>query len=396
MRHLLTFIFCIAMSGCGSLFDYVGGNFTRGPLKPIKQALSPEAQRLVKTAFEGIDKPVDHHNHLIGLKDGNYVNPAMMNWWNPGGYFRYRIFLSATGITNLDLADEQYVERLVNLIRATPKHGKHLIYGMDKFHLENGQADLEQTTFHIPNDYVVKIAERYPDCFIPVVSIHPYRPDAVEAVNRWAAKGVKYIKWLPNSMNIDPSLETITPFYQAMIRHKMVLLTHAGSESAVQAHGTQHLGNPLLLRRPLDLGVTVVVLHCASDGDGDDLDNPGKTRSNFRLFLRLMDEYPENLYGEISAIVVFNRMNYLDNLLARPDLHSRLINGSDYPIPAINVVVWTGRMRRLGLITEAEEKALDEIYKYNPLLFDFVLKRTVRHPTKGTKFAPSVFQSPFD
>ena len=44
-----------------------------------------------------------------------------------------------------------------------------------------------------------------------------------------------------------------------------------------------------------------------------------------------------------------------------------------------------------GFITSEERTALNEIYDYNPLLFDFVLKRTMRHPETKQQLAPSVF-----
>ena len=61
----------------------------------------------------------------------------------------------------------------------------------------------------------------------------------------------------------------------------------------------------------------------------------------------------------------------------------------------MNVVVRTEELSDAGIITEAEREALNEIYRYNPLLFDFVLKRTLRHPQTGVKFPPEVFMSPF-
>jgi len=40
-----------------------------------------------------------------------------------------------------------------------------------------------------------------------------------------------------------------------------------------------------------------------------------------------------------------------------------------------------------------ERAPLNEIYHYNPLLFDFVVKRTVKLPGTGKKFPPSVFMT---
>ena len=59
----------------------------------------------------------------------------------------------------------------------------------------------------------------------------------------------------------------------------------------------------------------------------------------------------------------------------------------------MNFVVQTSQLRRHRLITRAQERALDEVYKVNPLLFDVVLKRCLRHPTSGKRFLDCVFQT---
>jgi len=77
--------------------------------------------------------------------------------------------------------------------------------------------------------------------------------------------------------------------------------------------------------------------------------------------------------------------------LRRADLHGRLVNGSDYPLPAINCVIWTRKLARLGLISAADRTPLNEFYDYHPLLFDYVLKRAVRDPASGARFPAAVF-----
>ena len=195
-------------------------------------------------------------------------------------------------------------------------------------------------------------------------------------------------------MGIDPSSELTEPFYGALRGLDFTLLTHTGRESAIDAHH-QNLGNPLLLRKALDSGVRVVALHSASHGTSADFETPGnKEVPSFDLFLRLMDEpkYEGLLFGEISAMTFFNHLpRPLTVLLERQDLHHRLVNGSDYPIPGVNIATQTKALVREGFITEEERLHLNDIYGYNPLLFDFVVKRTVRHPTSGEKFAPEVF-----
>ena len=45
-------------------------------------------------------------------------------------------------------------------------------------------------------------------------------------------------------------------------------------------------------------------------------------------------KYEKLLYGEVSAMTFFNHMGRpLELLLGRADLHPRLLNGGDYPMP---------------------------------------------------------------
>jgi len=283
----------------------------------------------------------------------------------------------------------------VRLARASKRHGKYRILAFDKHYRRDGTVDLSKTNMYVPNHYIVELARQYSDIFLPVISLHPYRRDAVDELEKWAKAGVKYIKWLPNAMGMDPADSAIEPFYRKMKEHNMILLSHSGEEQAVEAAEDQELGNPLRLRKPLDMGIRVIVAHAASLGSCADLDNgTGKKFDCFELFLRLMDEakYRGLVFGEISAMLQFNRMpGPLSTLLQRQDLHPRLVNGSDYPLPAINALIRTRSLASDGFITKEERSALNEIYDYNPLLFDFALKRTIRHPQTKQKLAPSVF-----
>jgi hypothetical protein len=137
--------------------------------------------------------------------------------------------------------------------------------------------------------------------------------------------------------------------------------------------------------------------HVASLGTCEIYDEPEKPKSScFDLAMGLFAEprYEKLLFGEISAMVQFNRMpKPLSILLTRADLHKRLVNGSDYPLPAINFLIRTRSLVRDGFITNRERDSLNEIYDYNPLLFDFVLKRTMRHPVTKQKLSPSIFMA---
>jgi mannonate dehydratase len=135
--------------------------------------------------------------------------------------------------------------------------------------------------------------------------------------------------------------------------------------------------------------------HCASLGECTDLDNPSNQEiSCFDLFLRMMDEerYEGLLYGDISAMLQYNRLpGPMMEILSRPDLHSRLVNGTDYPLVAINALIRTSDLEKDGFITTKEREYLNEIYDYNPLLFEFVLKRTIKLPGTEQQLSASIF-----
>lgn len=357
------------------------------PAKP-SGPLSDAAKALIAKAWQGLDPPrvLDAHVHVVGTGAGGTgcrLGERMQSPLNPGDYLKFTIYLDAAGVSELAHADQQYLERLDGLSRSEVPHGRLLLLAFDQAHDENGQPVPDATEFYTPNEYVAGLAKAAPDRFAFGASVHPYRNDAVEALERAVELGAVAVKWLPNAMGIDPSSPKCDAFYDALVRLKLPLLSHAGEEKAVHAEEAQRLGNPLLLRRPLSRGVTVVVAHCASLGRNPDLDapEPRPWLDNFELFQRLMREPEWNgkLFGELSALTQVNRLGKpIETVLADAALQARCINGSDYPLPAINALIRTSAIVDAGLITADERELLNEIDRHDPLLFDFVLKRTLR------------------
>ena len=383
------------------LLHHLGGASSRRP-EELSQGLSTPAADLMKRAFDDVDprRLVDYHTHVVGVGaggTGNLVNPAMRSRRRPLKYLKFLVYLSAAGIKDLENADREFVLRLADQARHIADHGKYRLLAFDKHYTADGTVNAEKTEFYTANEHVFNLAAEFPDLFLPTMSVHPYRADALEELARWAGRGVKVVKWLPNAMGIDPSDPRCDPFYRSMPELGVVLLSHAGEEKAVEAEEDQRLGNPLHLRRPLDHGVKVIAAHCAGLGENPDLDHPDRRLvPNFQLFMRLMEQkrYEGLLFGDILAMTQRNRLGVpLTTILERTDLHARLVNGSDYPLPAINIVISTGALARAGYITRAERTGLNEIYDYNPLLFDFVLKRTLRVPGAGQRLPASVFMA---
>jgi predicted TIM-barrel fold metal-dependent hydrolase len=381
------------------LLKHVGGAFTHKPSE-LKDRLSAKASDLVKRAFDDVDDAqlLDYHTHVAGVGSqgtGAFVNPKMRTWQHPLHRLKFEVYLSAAGVEDERDADRQFISRLSELVRHTGRKGRHRILAFDKNYNADGSENLEKTEFYVPNEYVFSLADAHADIFEPVISVNPYRADATLELERWAARGARCVKWLPNAMGIDPSDERCDSFYVKMKQLGLVLLSHGGEEKAVEAEEDQRLGNPLLLRRALDHGVKTIVAHCAGLGTSVDLDDPARPQvSNFRLFLRLMEEkrYEGLVFGDISAMTQANRIGEpLSTILAREDLHGRLVNGSDYPLPAVNALIRTHPLTRAGYLDEDDREPLREIYGFNPLLFDFVLKRRLRLPGTDRRLPASMF-----
>lgn len=379
----------------------LGGASSQDPAR-MASSMSEPARAFVDAALKDLEpaRRLDCHVHIAGLGAGGTgcrVNPRLLSWLHPWNRVQFLVYCDAARIVDLDRGDQEYVERLTELARAWPNPGRFGILAFDAHYKSDGTRDDDATDVYVPNEYVLALAANAKDLFVPVGSVHPYRRDALDELDKLAAHGVKLLKWLPNAMGIDPADPRCDAFYDRMAARGIALLSHAGDEHAVDAAAAQELGNPLRLRRALEHGVTVVVAHCASLGSNEDLDDPKHGRlESFDLFLRMMDDtrFRGRLFGEISGITQTTRCGRpLATLLERRDLHQRLVDGSDYPLPAINVLFSTKKLVKLGYITEEQRALLNEVYDYDPLIFDVVLKRTLRHPTIGSRFPGAVFQT---
>jgi len=193
------------------LLHHIGGAFNHTP-EELKDGLSQKASNLIERAFEDIDpqRLVDHHTHIAGIGKGGtntFANPKMLTWRHPFYHLKFNVYLSAAGVDDVASADAQLVERLVGLVQQIENHGKHRLLPFDKYYNHDGSVNLEKTEFYVPNEYVFALAEQYPDLFVPNISVNPYRPDALEELERWAKRGARIVKWLQNAMGIDPSDE---------------------------------------------------------------------------------------------------------------------------------------------------------------------------------------------
>ena len=279
-------------------------------------------------------KLIDCHVHLAALPEGGngcYISPKMLK----SPLFRFLLWKHGLSPDKPREANRKYVDDLLVELRASRQVQRAVLLGMDGVYDHAGKLAGKETDFLISNDYVLQTARAHPDEFLPGVSINPQRRDAVEEVHRCADAGAALVKVLPNAQQFNPADPKYTAFYRALVERKLPFLSHVGYEFSLIGKD-QSVGDPGRLRLALDEGVTVIAAHACSYG-----------LMVYERFLPVLltfaKQYP-NFYADISALTLLNRFRMLLHLRRHPEVHDRLLFGTDYPLSVMHVAAW-GRVR---------------------------------------------------
>ena len=238
---------------------------------------------------------------------------------------KYGMYRRAFSVKPSDLeehGDALVVRRIAEKLAESRYVAGAVVLALDGAVDGKGELDRERTELYVPNDFVHREARKHPNLHYGA-SVNPLRRNALELLDKEAARGAKLIKWLPNIQLFDPADPRLDLFYRKLSRLKLPLLTHGGSEEAFST-STDEYGDPARLKRALALGVTVIVAHAASLGRS-------VGEGNMERLLRLARAH-SNLYIDISAMTQINRRGHLRKLLRHADLHDRLLYGTDMPL----------------------------------------------------------------
>jgi predicted TIM-barrel fold metal-dependent hydrolase len=273
---------------------------------------------------------IDCHVHLAAFPDGDngcYISPKMLK----SPLFRFLLWKHQLSPSNPREANRKYLDDLLTELRASRHVQKAVILGMDGGYDQNGRLNREQTDFLISNDYVLKTAQAHPEELLAGVSINPQRRDTIDEVHRCADAGAVLVKVLPNAKQFDPANPQYKPFYRALAERKLPFLSHVGYEFSLIGKD-QSVGDPERLKVALDEGATVIAAHACSYGL--------ILYEKFLPTLRdLVKRYP-HFYADISALTLPNRLRMLLHLRQYPEVHERLLFGTDYPLSVFHVAAW--------------------------------------------------------
>ncbi|HVJ45588.1 MAG TPA: amidohydrolase family protein [Luteolibacter sp.] len=274
---------------------------------------------------------LDCHVHLVGngLK-GNGCWIRLSGWHRWLGGFMSRMIGMPVHPGHEDF-DEIYVSRLASFVKESSVDGV-LLLAQDEVYNEDGEKRTFGS-FHVPNDYLFEVCREHPE-FLPAISIHPARKDALEELDRGLEKGARALKLLPNCLNVDCSRPAYDPFWEKMAEAGLPMLAHTGGEMTVPV-AEPRFQDPRYLRRPLEIGVKIIAAHAASNSSLWDEDY-------FDVLVGMMREFP-HLHADTSALNTPFRSAAFAKVL-KSDLRERFIHGSDFPVP---VGTWYPRMRGL-------------------------------------------------
>jgi predicted TIM-barrel fold metal-dependent hydrolase len=94
--------------------------------------------------------------------------------------------MSSAGVSAEDKADRKLSSGSRSRSAYSRTTASTACLAFDKHYRKDGSVNLEKTEFYVPNEYVFELAERYPELFVPNISVNPYRPDAIAELEKWA------------------------------------------------------------------------------------------------------------------------------------------------------------------------------------------------------------------
>ena len=305
---------------------------------------------------------IDGHVHVVGNGTG-----GTGCWYRPRGVTRFGapMMLRAVGLPRSALTgdlDGLYANQMLRFVRESSVAAA-VILAQDEPYRENGDVMAGAGSFYVPNDYVLGLAQAHPE-FLPAVSIHPARHDALDELERCLAAGAVMLKCLPNCQNIDWNNPRYTRFLERMAESGLILLAHTGSERTLPVIDAR-LADPRVLTRALEIGVTCIAAHCGTGMMVID-------RDYFDGFVEMTRRFPR-LYGDNSALAGCNfraRPSAIRRLARDPALAARMVHGSDVPVPVTGVLLWASGLISWRAYREAGRVA-------NPIERDAQLKRAL-------------------
>lgn len=379
---------------------------------------SGEAPALIWESLKDVTKVFDIHLHNLGYDEGNYLNPkaSVRGIAKYKDYFTFMVLRYAAGMSAPEGSTQEARKRIQLYAQHFPKLCGiilpiHAAIGPD------GIIDWDNTGNYLKNEPALQTALTFNSStaeLLPAVSVHPFDPLWEAKLIAAYAKGIRLVKWMP-PQSIPPDSDLLDDYYKTMKLLGMTLIAHSGPEHAIPTNEDNaqwaDWGNPLRFRKPLQLGVNVILAHCGHREKIPDLDQEDKEEVlGFHLFLRLAreahqknlsGEWTGKLFGDLAAVTNHFGPQFVKELLMHAHEEGvRLLYGSDYPYTNLiqpNNDAYDA-CAKYGLLAPEKVKPLKEIRAWNPLLANYIFTRNLELRTaegQVYQFPKSTFTGEF-
>lgn len=300
---------------------------------------------------------IDFHVHIAGNgcnQSGIILGKSFQK--KPIFYF-LRKSQSITQEQMFNDIDTLWIKRISNLIIDAKVIKKAVTLCLDATYDENGKLILEYIQLYVPNEWGAYTTQQFPETLLHGASIHPYRKDSLQELEKCSNNKAFLIKWLPSVMGIDPEHKLCLPFYEMLKFLKIPLLTHTDHEHTFYEPKNGWLKNNhvLKLKKALDLGVVVIAAHAG-------------TPSQIKFIENLALKY-ENFFLDTSGLFSPTRIRsslQLFKIANKSILRERLLFATDWPIPSFPFLLFD----KIGM---NEYRKISNIK--NPFLKDLQIKQ---------------------
>lgn len=311
---------------------------------------------MTSNAVNAIYPVVDVHCHALAVHPnrGGYMNPKFFSGVRTR-YTAYSLKLSSArealsrNLPGIETYHDLYENRLVTQVEGSKKVDRVVVMPFDGVYDRDGFWDKDRTVKRTTNEYVVDLTKRSKK-FVLSMSVNPFRRDWRDQMDMMLEAGAVHNKLLPSVMDVKLDDPKLAPYYKYVVDKKLPHLVHFGHENALPNIDIS-LNETKYLLRMLEQGVTVIAAHvCGGKLFREDW-------AEIKMLGDMVDKY-QNLYFDISGMISPHRRPRLVNALKDERIRSRIVFGTDYPVP-----LWPRAFRReLGNSAGIKASMLSENY----------------------------------
>ena len=314
-------------------------------------------------------RTIDIHTHLM--------NPGV-RFDRLYDKFTVRFFAKSLGVDPKALLSdpyETYVASMATSIRQSNYVEKACLFGVDSRFNERGDETHRDETVCAMTDDTLAVAQRYPDQFIPFMSVNPRRLDALERIDEYAERGCRGAKFLQNYWGVDLNHEQFVPYYEKLVARELPLIVHVGSEYTIESDGRYEGIDMVDL--PLACGVKVIAAHMGLGRVNHKLmpwrnlsRNPRHFDADYFQLLEKLEQH-ENLFADISAILAPLRARALSHMAKEAKgVHGKILFGTDFPVPYTirlnSYDMSLSKRKEISRISNPFDRYINAIFEYFP------------------------------